>query len=107
MRRAAMQNSDHPVRRRIFIGGAVLFGTAVGVVALDHFGAEFVIGRSNPQLTGTAPAPPGTGAASSDALKFSFFDQPRALPDLRFVDGEGRSLSLQDFRNKPVLLNIW
>jgi thiol-disulfide isomerase/thioredoxin len=45
--------------------------------------------------------------ASADAFSFSFLDQPRSLPDIRFVDGEGRSLSLQEFRNRPVLLNIW
>jgi peroxiredoxin len=29
---------------------------------------------------------------------------PRAAPDVTFLDGEGRSVSLVDFRGRPVLL---
>jgi len=32
---------------------------------------------------------------------------PKAVPDLRFVDGAGRAYSLADFRGKVVLLNVW
>ncbi|HEY3077040.1 MAG TPA: TlpA disulfide reductase family protein [Burkholderiales bacterium] len=32
---------------------------------------------------------------------------PKAVPELRFVDAAGRSLTLADFRGKVVLLNIW
>ncbi|MCH7711843.1 MAG: TlpA family protein disulfide reductase [Proteobacteria bacterium] len=38
---------------------------------------------------------------------FDLLDPPRALPELRFVDGEGRPLTLADFRGKVILLNIW
>lgn len=102
-----MENPDHPMRRTILIAGAALFGAAVAAAALDYYGTEFVIGRSDRQSIAPATAPKITGSASSDAFKFSFFDQPRALPELRFTDGEGRSLSLQDLRGKPILLNIW
>lgn len=38
---------------------------------------------------------------------FGALSKPRPLPELRFVDGEGRPLSLKDFRGRTVLLNIW
>jgi thiol-disulfide isomerase/thioredoxin len=33
--------------------------------------------------------------------------KPKPIPELRFVDGAGRALTLGDFRGKVVLLNIW
>ena len=32
---------------------------------------------------------------------------PRALPNVAFEDGAGRKLTLEDFRGKIVLLNVW
>lgn len=40
-------------------------------------------------------------------LHFSFLDHPAELPEIRFVDGAGRSLTLGDFRGRPILLNLW
>ena len=40
-------------------------------------------------------------------LPFDLLDPPRPLPELRFVDGEGRPLTLADFRGKVILLNLW
>jgi thiol-disulfide isomerase/thioredoxin len=33
--------------------------------------------------------------------------RPKAIPELRFVDGAGRAQTLADFRGKVVLLNVW
>lgn len=56
-------------------------------------------------------SPPPTGAqtapTSTRAFAFNPADAPRPLPDLAFVDGDGRPLTLADFRGKVVLLNIW
>ena len=41
------------------------------------------------------------------APPFGRMAKPKAMPELRFVDGAGRALSLADFRGKVVLLNIW
>src|SRR5260370_31691011 len=86
---------------RILGGGAALLGWIGAASALYHFGSEFMIDRSNRQPVTAA------GSASTEAFSFSFFDKPRALPELRFVDGENRALSLADFRGRPILLNIW
>lgn len=34
-------------------------------------------------------------------------DTPRAMQSPPFVDGEGRALTLTDFRGRVVLLNVW
>ena len=47
------------------------------------------------------------GLPAADAFAFAFRDRPRALPALHFEDGVGHPLSLDDFRGRPVVLNIW
>lgn len=51
-----------------------------------------------------AVLPPAAAAAERD---FGVVDPPKALPDVQFVDGEGRSRGLADFRGRVVLLNVW
>lgn len=46
-------------------------------------------------------------AAAAAERYFVLVDPPKALPDVRFVDGEGRNRALADFRGKVVLLNVW
>ncbi|MDA1089803.1 MAG: TlpA disulfide reductase family protein [Proteobacteria bacterium] len=55
------------------------------------------------------PAPVAVEAKPSTGTEFSFplLDEPRTLPELRFLDGEARALTLSDFQGKLVLLNIW
>jgi thiol-disulfide isomerase/thioredoxin len=38
---------------------------------------------------------------------FSMLAKRAALPDVRFTDGDGRSVRLSGFRGKTILLNIW
>src|SRR5262249_20603324 len=45
--------------------------------------------------------------AGPNAFSFSFPDQPRDLPTLRFMDADGRDLSLAEFRGRPIVFNIW
>lgn len=61
---------------------------------------------SNPDVR---PAPVTLEAESSTGAGFSFtaLEEPRPLPELRFGDGEGRRLTIADFRGRLVLLNIW
>ncbi len=53
-------------------------------------------------------AAPGYDELSVGQMRnFSFFDPPKAAPDIAFVDAEGRELELADFRGKFVLVNLW
>ncbi len=38
---------------------------------------------------------------------FTFFDAPKPMPEVSFIDSDGRELGLGDFRGKFVLVNLW
>jgi thiol-disulfide isomerase/thioredoxin len=38
---------------------------------------------------------------------FSLLSEPRPLPALEFIDAEGATRTLEDFRGRTVLLNVW
>lgn len=49
----------------------------------------------------------GEGGAAPDGAIFAVHSEPRAMPQLAFEDEKGRKLTLADFRDKVVLLNVW
>ena len=51
------------------------------------------------------PQPAPTVAAVSGELFAA--TEPKPVPELRFIDGEGQPRTLVDFRGKAVLLNLW
>jgi len=51
----------------------------------------------------TIPIPP---AAPVDVGLIAL-DTPRREPSLGFIDGEGRPMTLDDFRGRAILLNVW
>ena len=53
-------------------------------------------------LAAAAPAP-----ASQLPRNFILHDAPKPIAEVRFEDGQGKALSLADFRGKVVLLNVW
>ena len=46
-------------------------------------------------------------SAADAPHKFALHPTPKPVPEIQFQDSEGNSLTLQDFRGKVVLLNIW
>ena len=51
--------------------------------------------------------PPKVSAQSDVASKFSWFESPRILPEVRFHDEQEAELTLLDFAGKVVVLNVW
>ena len=49
----------------------------------------------------------GRSAAEHGPLRFVVQVEPRPVPPLRFLDGEGKATDLGAWRGKVVLLNIW
>jgi thiol-disulfide isomerase/thioredoxin len=107
IREAVNQDSGRRARRIMIVAGAAVVSAAVAAAALYYVGSEFLTVQADRQGLAAGTAPESAGSPSSHAFKFSFFDQPRSVPELRFVDGDNRSLSLEDFRGRPILLNIW
>lgn len=47
------------------------------------------------------------GTSSEAPAELVLLEAPNTIPELSFVDRQGQSVSLADFRGKVVLLNIW
>ncbi len=62
---------------------------------------------ADPGLAGSPASELRDLLAAGKFANFTFFDKPRPVPEVRFTDGEGRDLSLDRFRGKVVLLNLW
>jgi peroxiredoxin len=98
-----MKMAEHLFQRKWLgaIVSAALAGALIAMLLLFFPATKRVAGP------GDRGAVIGTPSEAEDPLAFSFYDQPRALPELHFMDSEGHALSLTDFRTRPVLLNIW
>lgn len=87
--------------RRVFVLSAM--GLAVvGGCALYYLATKFSHTQSNQRSVIAADS----GAVSA-SLSFAFLDRARAVPELSFIDGDGRARTLAEFRGSPVILNIW
>ncbi len=82
-----------------------LLWVSVASAAAAYFARDYLASRAPEKPEGLASAP--LAPVLSPSTEFTVLDEPRALPDLRFQDGTGRSLRLSSFRGKAVLLNIW
>lgn len=49
----------------------------------------------------------GPSAATSTASGFVLHEQPRPVPGFAFTDAGGKALSLDGFKGRTVLLNLW
>ena len=58
-------------------------------------------------LYALALVPVGPARAQDAPQNLVLNEAPKPLPELRFQDAAGKSLSLSDFRGKVVVLNLW
>jgi thiol-disulfide isomerase/thioredoxin len=100
------------VLQRRYLKSAI--GAVCGVViAVAIIGLlEQLGGGHEPRSFARGDVPPEMAAGPSPASQestavMSLHDAPRTLPEIRFADGNGRSLTLGDFQGKVILLNIW
>lgn len=101
---------------------------AVLVAASAGFGAVYVMGRSSDNLPSVQPPPktavvarqaqvsaeaalpkgPGANPLSTGHMAaFVFKKTPEPLPDVSFIDEQGKERTLKDWRGRVVLLNLW
>src|SRR5216683_1561701 len=102
-----MRHLDNTARRRLLIAVATLGLAIVFALALDHYGLSFLRLRPGEKLPPAVSTPQASSAPSRTSFDFQLLDQPRELPDIGFVDGDGRAASLANFRGRVVLLNLW
>ena len=67
--------------------------------------------RAGTSTDARTPVPASATVVDSGSNKtasvFNIHAQPRVLPTIRFADEKERAMTLQDFRGKFVLLNVW
>ncbi len=102
-----MRHLDNTARRRLLIAVATLGVAIVLAMALDRYGLSFLRLRPGEKLPLAVSTPQESPAPSRASFDFQPLDQPRELPDVGFVDADGRAASLADFRGRVVLLNLW
>ncbi len=90
-----------PYSRGWLLAGVLCVGMVLAAVALLWWphGAPIVGGQPPPTL-----ASPAAGPTPFD---LSILPTPRPVPALAFVDRDGASKTLANFKGRVVLLNIW
>jgi len=96
--------SAQPNRHRLLIAATTAASAVVLLFVVGIYGSRVSPETAVRQLE---PATGSTGSVSANPLDISVFDQPRALPEVRFQDDQGRDLTLGDFRGRVVVLNVW
>ena len=90
---------------------------AAAIAALAGFAVVYVtLGRPDNAVQSATPAPapsaapPGTGInplSRGHMAAFIFRKAPEELPEVKFLDAEGKERTLAHWRGKVVLLNLW
>lgn len=93
-----------PVRNRAKVLLAI---TGIAVLAGSIVMAYRAGNSTEARTSVPARAVVADSGSSKAAFVLNIHPQPRALPNVRFTDGNGRAMTLQDFHGKFVLLNIW
>ena len=91
--------------RRILTAVALLLLAGVAAFEIGRAGDAFM----RPPKTDAGPfvISPSNAVSDSPDLNLSFLDPPTTAPALQFVDGDGRSMTLADFRGRVIVLNVW
>lgn len=83
---------------------ALIAVTGIAVLAVSLTMAY----RESSRHTSAASSLVSPNAGNQSALfTLNIHQQPRTLPDFRFTDENGRAMTLQDFRGRIVLVNVW
>lgn len=87
------------VKKSLFLAAAFAAG----------FGAAAVVYKASlaPKPQAEPAVPAQTTAVGATSLLLNPHEQPRVLKSFKFIDGDLKATSLEDFRGKFVLLNIW
>jgi len=94
------------------LAALALTAAALGAGLAGPFGEH---GRLGPAGAASATGPANVASAAGTPLPllkgemgdFSYFDGPKPVPPIEFEDGEGKALTLAQFRGRVVLVNFW
>ena len=96
-------------KRAVLILVLVVAVAAIGVAAVVLFRATSTLDTGPEVVVLEQPGPPAGGSAgkAKGLADFTVIAPPRPAPQTAFADGEGRTVTLADFRGRVVLLNLW
>lgn len=100
-------DKEEPRHRRRFSLQGLTLAVTLALAMIVAASLSYELMRTLSDSTSITSGSTGSGIESPQNLQFSFRDRPADLPEIGFVDGDGRALSLRDFRGLPILLNIW
>ncbi len=94
--------------------GFFIYILGMALAAIAGFAvAEFVVPPAQQPLMVAQQPLPTSGHSARAALKDTGLDKlvvhsaPREVPDFSFIDGDGETRTLADWRGKLLLVNIW
>jgi thiol-disulfide isomerase/thioredoxin len=100
---------SHSKNRRLLVAAAAFFTIAIVAVLAGVYGIGRL--RSNPAAAACAPAVETASRiaplARGEVAALAVARTPFLVPDLSFKDGTGREHTLNDWRGRTVLLNLW
>jgi len=87
---------------------AALLGAAAGLAAVYGIGGLLRNAGTDPACAGAVEAAKRLSPlVRGEVAAFTLAEAPRRLPALSFRDGNGKALTLADFKGRTVLLNLW
>ena len=96
------------MRTSTLIFVAALFGAAAGLAAVYGIGGLLRNAGTDPACAGAVEAAKRLSPlVRGEVAAFTPAQAPRRLPALSFRDGNGKALTLADFKGRTVLLNLW
>ncbi len=81
-----------------------ILGMCLALSACSDGQEQASVGQCESAKTITAALDPLVGG---DIAAFAVVDDPKVIPALGFLDGDSKPASLDDFRGKVVLFNLW
>ncbi len=94
-----------------------IIALVAALVAAAAFGAVYVNSGDNSNVAQSENAPESKQAGTKrkgfarysvgEMITFVASSEPKDLPEIRFIDGDGAETSLAGWRGKVVLLNLW
>src|SRR3954452_14517452 len=102
-----------PTPRSAFSRVPLLIGTVAAGALIGYAGVAGIGGLKRAALADAPCAGALEGAkriaplAKGEVAALTVATKPRQLPDLAFVDAEGKTKKLSDWKGRTVLLNLW
>lgn len=88
-----------------WVDTAIIVALVAAALAIGGYAAAWLIFDAGPAAVVIGPLSPSAEAATR--YRLVMHEQPLPTPNLAFSDASGRALSLETFRGRAIVLNVW